>query len=239
MKQSHEKISARDNHTQTVRDTRGKPRFEALYGVLRERIVLLDFPPGADLKESKLAEEFGVSRTPIRRALQALEMDGLVETRVGIGTFVTSFDLSSMKDSYALRMRLAELIGDFPPNYSVSSLSSKAEELLDRAKALGNNDDFRNLLKINNDLQDLSGKCTGNLELRSLSERLYYRTIRIYYDMVKGGHLSWDDEVVITIEEASDILKAVRANDGRGVGFVRRNNMWLAVNRVTSFLMVR
>jgi DNA-binding GntR family transcriptional regulator len=207
--------------------------------VLRERIVLLDFPPGADLKESKLAEEFGVSRTPIRRALQALEMDGLVETRVGIGTFVTSFDLSSMKDSYALRMRLAELIGDFPPNYSVSSLSSKAEELLDRAKALGNNDDFRNLLKINNDLQDLSGKCTGNLELRSLSERLYYRTIRIYYDMVKGGHLSWDDEVVVTIEEASDILKAVRANDGRGVGFVRRNNMWLAVNRVTSFLMVR
>jgi len=239
MKLSHENVSTPDNHTQTVRDTRGKLRFETLYGVLRERIVLLDFPPGADLKESKLAEEFGVSRTPIRRALQALEMDGLVETRVGIGTFVTSFDLSSMKDSYSLRMRLAELIGDFPPNYSVSSLSSEAETLLDRAKALGNSDDFRNLLKINNDLQNLSGRCTGNLELRSLSERLYYRTIRIYYDMVKDGHLSWDDEVAVTIEEASDILKAVRANDGRGVGFVRRNNMWLAVNRITSFLMVR
>lgn len=238
MKRLNTKISPL-SHIQTVRDTRGKPRFEALYGVLRERIVLLDFPPGADLKESKLAEEFGVSRTPIRRALQALEMDGLVETKAGIGTFVTSFDLSSMKDSYALRMRLAELIGDFPPNYSVSSLSSEAEKLLVRAKDLGGNEDFRSLLKINNDLQDLSGKCTGNLELRSLSERLYYRTIRIYYDMVKGGHLSWDGEVVVTIEEASDILKAVRANDGRGVGFVRRNNMWLAVNRITSFLMVR
>jgi hypothetical protein len=57
--------------------------------------------------------------------------------------------------------------------------------------------------------------------------------------MVKGRHLSWDDEVIVTIEEASDILKAVRANDGRGVGFVRRNNMWLAVNRITSFLLVR
>lgn len=238
MKRSVAKIEP-ISHVQTIRESRGKPRFEALYGELRERIVLMDYAPGADLKESKLAEEFGVSRTPIRRALQALEVDGLVETKAGIGTFVTSFDLSSMKDSYALRMRLAELLGDFPPNYQVSSLFCEAEELLNRAKALTGSDDFRSLLKINNGLQHLSGKCTGNLELRSISERLYYRTIRIYYDMVKGRHLSWDDEVIVTIEEASDILKAVRANDGRGVGFVRRNNMWLAVNRITSFLLVR
>jgi DNA-binding GntR family transcriptional regulator len=239
VKQSSAKLAFVSPHHQIVRETRGKPRFDALYGALRERIVLLDLPPGADLKESRLAEEFGVSRTPIRRAIQALEVDGLVETKAGIGTFVTSFDLSSMKDSYALRMRLSELLGDFPPNYPVSSLSSEAEELLNRAKALTDNSDFRCLLKINNSLQDLSGRCTGNLELRSISERLYYRTIRIYYEMVKNGHLSWDDEVVVTIEEVSDILKAVRANDGRGVGFVRRNNMWLAVNRISSFLLVR
>jgi DNA-binding GntR family transcriptional regulator len=225
------------SHHQIVRETRGKPRFEALYGALRERIVLLDFPPGADLKESTLAEEFGVSRTPIRRALQALEVDGLVETKPGIGTFVTSFDLSLLKDSYALRMRLSELLGDFPPNYPVSSLSSEAEELLRRAEALTQKYDFCTLLKINNDLENVSGRCTGNLELRSISERLYYRTIRIYYDMVRNGRLRWDDEVKVTIEEVSDILKAVRSNDGRGVGFVRRNNMWLAVNRVSSYLL--
>jgi DNA-binding GntR family transcriptional regulator len=201
--------------------------------------VLLDFPPGSDLKESELAEEFAVSRTPIRRALQALEVDGLVETRAGIGTFVTSFELASLKDTYVLRMRLSELLGDFPPSYSVSSLSSETEGLLVRAKTLAEHYDFRTLLKINNELQDLSGRCTGNLELRSISERLYYRTIRIYYDMVKNGHLSWDDEVVFTIEELSDILKAVKANDGRGVGFVRRNNMWLAVNRISNFLLAR
>jgi DNA-binding GntR family transcriptional regulator len=239
MTESNTKMNPPATHYQIVRETRGKPRFEALYGALRERIVLLDFPPGADLKESTLAKEFGVSRTPIRRALQALEVDGLVATRPGIGTFVTSFDLSSLKDSYALRMRLSELLGDFPPNYGVSSLTSGAEELLVRARALKEDYDFGTLLKINNDLQDLSGRCTGNLELRSISERLYYKTIRIYYDMVKNGHLSWDDEVVFTIEEVSDTLKAVQANDGRGVGFVRRNNMWLAVNRISNFLLVR
>jgi DNA-binding GntR family transcriptional regulator len=224
---------------QAVRETRGKPRFEALYAALRDRIVMLDYPPGADLKESTLATEFGVSRTPIRRALQALEVDGLVATKPGIGTFVTSFDLTSLKESYALRMRLSELVGEFPPSYPVSSLSAEASELLDRAKDLLDNYDFGTLLQINNNLETLGGKCTGNLELRSMLERLYYRTIRIYYDMVKNGRLSWDDEVQITIDEVSDTLKAVRANDGRGVGFVRRNNMWLAINRISNFLLTR
>ena len=185
VKQPSKKVSSVLSQHKIVRETRGKPRFEALYGILRERILLLDFPPGTDLKESTLAKEFGVSRTPIRRTLQALEVDGLVEARPGIGTFVTSFDLSSLKDSYALRMRLSELVGDFPPNYPVSSLCLEAEELLKRAKALADNYDFNTLLKINNDLQHLSGRCTGNLELRDILERLYSKTIRIYYDMVR------------------------------------------------------
>ena len=48
-------------------------RFQALYRELRDRISLLQYPPGTALRESALADEFGVSRTPIRRALHQLE----------------------------------------------------------------------------------------------------------------------------------------------------------------------
>src|SRR6478752_6638226 len=47
-----------------------------------------DFPPGAVVPEAFLAQEFDVSRTPIREALKQLQHEGLVEIRPKVGTFV-------------------------------------------------------------------------------------------------------------------------------------------------------
>jgi len=83
-------------------------RFNRIYKAIRERISLLEYAPGAVLNEGLLAQEFGVSRTPIRSVLQRLSYEGLVTTRNGIGTIVTEVDVKTFKDIYALRMRLAE-----------------------------------------------------------------------------------------------------------------------------------
>src|SRR3546814_3282527 len=85
---------------------------------IRERICLLTYPPGTRLSEAALAAEFGVSRTPIRRVLAHLEAGGLVESRHGVGTVVTTIDLPRLREIYALRMRLAELIGELAPRRS-------------------------------------------------------------------------------------------------------------------------
>ena len=55
---------------------------------LRQLVLGGDFPPGAPLPEIFLAQEFEVSRTPIREALKQLENEGLVEIRPRVGTFV-------------------------------------------------------------------------------------------------------------------------------------------------------
>ena len=70
---------------------------------------------GLVLSEEQLALEFGVSRTPIRRVLSRLEAEGLVESRHGMGTVVTDPDLETLRQIYALRMRIAELIGELDP----------------------------------------------------------------------------------------------------------------------------
>ena len=70
-------------------------RFEAIHAEIRERICLLHYPPGHTLRRAELAREFGISRTPIRRVLQRLEYEGLVESRHGIGTIVTLIDSAS------------------------------------------------------------------------------------------------------------------------------------------------
>jgi DNA-binding GntR family transcriptional regulator len=54
-------------------------QMETTYEKLREGIVSGEYPPGTHLVETALAENLGVSRTPIREALSRLQQDGLVE----------------------------------------------------------------------------------------------------------------------------------------------------------------
>ena len=77
-----------------------RQRARQIYEELRGRICLLDYEPGAIIKERELANEFGVSRTPLRRVLQKLESDGLVLSKQGHGTVVTEIDLQAQKDIY-------------------------------------------------------------------------------------------------------------------------------------------
>jgi DNA-binding GntR family transcriptional regulator len=55
---------------------------------LRELVLGGDYVPGTALSEVRLAEHFDVSRTPVREALKQLQVEGLVEIRPKVGTFV-------------------------------------------------------------------------------------------------------------------------------------------------------
>ncbi len=87
----------------------------ALFSTLRDRICLLDYPPGTVLREAVLAAEFGLSRTPIRSVLQRLAHDGLIESRDGVGTIVTAPDFPEIRDIYLVRLKIAERIGQMDP----------------------------------------------------------------------------------------------------------------------------
>jgi len=62
---------------------------DIVFGILRERIIGLEFAPGESLSESELASSFGVSRTPVRESLILLAEEGLVDVVPQVGTFVS------------------------------------------------------------------------------------------------------------------------------------------------------
>ena len=78
------------------------------YAMILDAIEEGEFRPGGRLVESELAERFGVSRTPVREALQRLETQGLV-ARDGRSLIVASLDHSQMADLYAVRAQLEGL----------------------------------------------------------------------------------------------------------------------------------
>ena len=68
----------------------GSPRYLRLAKTFAERIKSGDLPPGDALPpERRIAEMFGVSRVTVRRALERLAADGLIDQRQGSGTYVT------------------------------------------------------------------------------------------------------------------------------------------------------
>jgi GntR family transcriptional regulator, rspAB operon transcriptional repressor len=84
-----------------------------LYRDLRERIVSVSLAPGEAVSETRIAESYGVSRTPVREAFKKLAEDGLLEVVPQVGTFVARIDLVAVRDDHfvreSLECRLVEL----------------------------------------------------------------------------------------------------------------------------------
>jgi DNA-binding GntR family transcriptional regulator len=70
---------------------------------LRTRILRGDLPPGSELKQDRLAEQFGVSRVPVREALAMLERDGLVTVKPNRRVVVSEVTDEDLLDHYAVR----------------------------------------------------------------------------------------------------------------------------------------
>jgi DNA-binding GntR family transcriptional regulator len=85
-----------------------KPPQKDAYSLILEAIDVGVFKPGDRLVESDLAERFGVSRTPIREALQRLETQSLL-ARDGRSLIVSSLDHNQMAELYVVRAELEGL----------------------------------------------------------------------------------------------------------------------------------
>lgn len=82
---------------------------QAIYKQLREMILSFEIYPGTRVTESELAERFGVSRTPIREALQRLEAEGALVIRSKQGCFVRALDIAELTGHYRVRVALEVL----------------------------------------------------------------------------------------------------------------------------------
>jgi len=74
-----------------------------VYQILRKRIIDLDLPPGYPINEADLAEELGVSKTPVREALRQLESDGLVVNVPARGSMVSHITSQEVNDVFEIR----------------------------------------------------------------------------------------------------------------------------------------
>lgn len=82
------------------------PAADSAYEVLRSRILSGELAPGERLVEQTLAEDLGLSRTPVREAIRRLVHEGFVEKGQGYSTRVAEFHEEELSQLFEIRRRL-------------------------------------------------------------------------------------------------------------------------------------
>src|ERR1700744_5954455 len=96
------------------------------YTQIKARIIDLTYQPGERLSETKLAEEFGLGRSPIRTALLRLESEGWVEISPQSGTFVGALSEREIQELTEFRA----ILEAFCAGQAVARISAEDLEIL-------------------------------------------------------------------------------------------------------------
>jgi DNA-binding GntR family transcriptional regulator len=103
-----------------------KPLYVEVAELIRQRIYSRELEPGSWIDEMKMAEAFGISRTPLREALKVLAAEGLVTMKVRRGAYVTEVSEKDLRDVYHL---LSLLESDAAATVAEQATAAQLEQL--------------------------------------------------------------------------------------------------------------
>jgi DNA-binding GntR family transcriptional regulator len=125
----------------TVPGLRHRTVSAAILDAIRRRILDGSYPAGAQLRQDGLAEEFGVSRIPVREALFQLEAEGLVRILPHKGATVAALSAEEVAEAFELRCLLEpRLLAASAPRLTPQDYAEIDEVLGQYAAALGSGD---------------------------------------------------------------------------------------------------
>lgn len=210
-----------------------RDRTDKIEEVLRDRICLLDYPPGMRLSEAELATEFGISRTPLRRVLARLESVRLLHSVHGVGTFVTDLADEELDQIYRLRIELAQLAGRLDPVPPSDTLLAQFRQLAARAAALPPDPDTpRPFAQLIMDFILAQSQLSANQPLMEVTRHLYFQTARIWVHSLFTSALDLSEELAVFAREVADVLSALEAGDLDAAASIHRTHISLSYRRM-------
>ena len=183
----------------------GRPKgtgMQRVYAQVREDIIGLRLPPGADLDEASLEQRFGVSRTPVREALIRLASEGLIVLLPNRGARVTHIDISDVPQLFealelcqraTIRWAAARRTAQ-----NIAELRAANQQFREAARS----GDSERMGEINKEFHMIIGRSCGNRYFESLYSSLLAVSLRLartafgYAPQVGETHEGYYMEVV-------------------------------------------
>ncbi|WP_327584308.1 GntR family transcriptional regulator [Nonomuraea sp. NBC_00507] len=190
---------------------------ESVIEAIQELIVSSQLKPGQHLVESELADLLGVSRQPVREALQQLSGEGWVDLHPGQGAFVHVPTVEEADQLLAVRALLETESARLAAKHAGEDGVKRLRTLCARGIAAVQTDDIDGAVAINSELHALVTALSGNKVLAELASQVA-RRVRWYHTPVarQRGMASW--------EEHTALIDAIEAGDERRAAKIMREH---------------
>ena len=177
---------------------------------LRQRIFTRSLEPGSWIDELKIAEEFGISRTPLREALKVLATEGLVTMKVRRGAYVTEVSARDLADVYhllgVLESDAAGMVAQNATDAELQELHTLHQQLENAAQAqVPDTDAFFTLNeRFHMRLLEIAGNRWRNQIVTDLRKVM---KLNRHHSLLKNGRVSE------SLQEHRDIMQALHAHN--------------------------
>lgn len=202
-----------------------------VYQFLKQAICDGEFQPGQWLQENELAQQFAVSRSPIREALRQLVAEGLAIEIPNKGVFVREFTPKDIDEIFDIRIMMEnysiEQICIHPQKASYESLSLCLEQL-EKAYEQNNLSLYK---EIDTELHDLLIRLSGN-SLLSIT----YEQVHTMIQQFRAYSLFDRQRFEASIIEHRGIVENVLANRPKAAQEINQKHLQLAKEQIISFL---
>jgi DNA-binding GntR family transcriptional regulator len=184
------------------------PLAERAYLDLRDRIVTLQLPPGAILREDELMRELRIGRTPLREAIKRLVLENLVAVKPRRGTSVTDVNAADIVHIAEVRAELEGQAAELAARRMSPDGRTTAQTLLAELEVLSGSLDQQALMRFDERVHRFVWEASRNPYLVDALDRFFALSLRIWYvvlDRVPG--------LATTVHDQSQLLEAVVAHD--------------------------
>jgi DNA-binding GntR family transcriptional regulator len=185
-----------------------KPLRDVVFENLREAIVEGKVKPGQRLMEVQLAEQLGVSRTPVREAIRKLELEGLVIMLPRKGAYVANMSLKDIIDVLEIRASVEGLAASLASERISPEDIKKLEAILKDFEQSAAGSDVETLLKKDVEFHECIFKATNNKKLHQLINSLWEQVYRF-----RVTYISDYDSTVNIARDHKLILDAIKKGD--------------------------
>lgn len=182
-----------------------------IYQAIKQRIVFMEYDPGQLLDEKAFVKEFGVSRTPVREVLLRLQYEKLLEIIPRGGIFVKRIDFQEMRDVYLTRILIEGEVAKLATINITQDQLNELETIKAECEKMINTSNPELLIQNDIKLRRVMHRASKRPTLATISDCLYYQTLRLWY--LVFNKTSFSVEVEYQIKEMEITLNFLRSGD--------------------------
>ena len=187
-----------------------KPLRELVLEAIREAIINGTLKPRERLMEIQLAEELGVSRTPIREAFRKLEMEGFVVMVPRKGAYVADLSFKDIADVFEIRSALEGLAASLAAQRITDEELDELERcLVEKADAITTNN-IEKLVLVDTKFHETIYKASRNERLTNIINNLREQIQRF-----RATTLAYPGRMQESLDEHRAIVEALQARDAK------------------------